>query len=226
MAGIGFRVRTKIERAPKHLVEQFAEYPTGNIVDAMGRFGAMDPGVKPVGPRMKFAGSALTVRIRACDNLVIYKALELAQPGDAIVIATNNFQGAATWGDLTSMIAKAKGVAAMVTDGMVRDVDGICQVGVPVFARGTTPNSPFKDGQGEVNFTVSCGGVTVRPGDILVGDSDGVVVIPREEWDEVLKGVAKILEKENQTVANIQAGKVIPDWVAKTLAERGCTFVD
>lgn len=226
MAGIGFRVRTKIERAPKHLVEQFAEYPTGNIVDAMGRFGAMDPGVKPVGPRMKFAGSALTVRIRACDNLVIYKALELAQPGDAIVIATNNFQGAATWGDLTSMIAKAKGVAAMVTDGMVRDVDGICHVGVPVFARGTTPNSPFKDGQGEVNFTVSCGGVTVRPGDILVGDSDGVVVIPREEWDEVLKGVAKILEKENQTVANIQAGKVIPDWVAKTLAERGCTFVD
>ncbi len=226
MAGIGFRVRTKIERAPKHLAEQFARYPTGNIVDAMGRFGAMDPGVKPVGPGMKFAGSALTVRIRACDNLVIYKALELAQPGDAIVIATNNFQGAATWGDLTSMIARAKGVAAMVTDGMVRDVEGICQVGVPVFARGATPNSPFKDGQGEVNFTVSCGGVTVRPGDLLVGDSDGVVVIPREEWDEVLKGVVKILEKENQTVANIQAGKVIPDWVAKTLAERGCTFVD
>jgi len=78
MAGIGFRVRTKIERAPKHLAEQFAKYPTGNIVDAMGRFGAMDPGVKPVGPGMKFAGSALTVRIRACDNLVIYTALELA----------------------------------------------------------------------------------------------------------------------------------------------------
>lgn len=226
MAGIGFRVRTKIERAPKHLTEQFAKYPTGNIVDAMGRFGAMDPGVKPVGPGMKFTGSAVTVRIRACDNLVIYKALELAQPGDVLVIATNNFQGAATWGDLTSMIAKAKGVAAMVTDGMVRDVEGICQVGVPVFARGATPNSPFKDGQGEVNFTVSCGGLAVRPGDILVGDGDGVVVVPREEWDEVLKGVAKILEKENQTVANIQAGKVIPDWVAKTLAERGCTFVD
>jgi regulator of RNase E activity RraA len=192
----------------------------------MGRFGAMDPGVKPVGPGMKFAGSALTVRIRACDNLVIYKALELSQPGDVLVIATNNFQGAATWGDLTSMIARAKGVSAMVTDGMVRDVEGICQVGVPVFARGATPNSPFKDGQGEVNFTVSCGGVAVRPGDILVGDGDGVVVVPCEEWDEVLKNVAKILEKENQTVANIQAGKVIPDWVAKTLAERGCTFVD
>ncbi len=226
MAGIGFRVRSKIERAPKHFVGHFAKYPTGNIVDAMGRFGAMDPGVKPVGPGMKFAGSALTIRIRACDNLVIYKALDLAQPGDVLVIATNNFQGAATWGDLTSMIARAKGVAGMVTDGMVRDVEGICQVGVPVFARGATPNSPFKDGQGEVNFTVSCGGVTVRPGDILVGDGDGVVVIPREEWDEVLKNVAKVLEKENQTVANIQAGKLIPDWVAKTLAERGCTFVD
>ena len=125
MAGIGFRVRTKIERAPKDLLEQFAKYPTGNIVDAMGRFGAMDPGVKPVGPGMKFAGSALTVRIRACDNLVIYKALDLAQPGDVLVIATNNFQGAATWGDLTSLIAKAKGVAGVVTDGMVRDVDGI-----------------------------------------------------------------------------------------------------
>jgi regulator of RNase E activity RraA len=99
-------------------------------------------------------------------------------------------------------------------------------VGVPVFARGATPNSPFKDGQGEVNFTVTCGGVTVRPGDILVGDGDGVVVIPREDWDEVLKGVAKVVEKENQIVANIQAGKLIPDWVAKTLAERACTFVD
>jgi regulator of RNase E activity RraA len=226
MAGIGFRVRTKFERAPKHLVEQFAKYPTGNIVDAMGRFGAMDPGVKPVGPGMKFAGSALTVRIRACDNLVIYKALEIAQPGDVLVIATSNFQGAATWGDLTSMIGKAKGMVGMVTDGMVRDVEGICQVGLPVFARGATPNSPFKDGQGEVNFPVTCGGVTVRPGDILVGDGDGVVVIPREDWDEVLKGAAKIVEKEQQIVANIQAGKLIPDWVAKTLAERGCTFVD
>lgn len=226
MAGIGFRVRTKIERAPKQLLEQFAKYPTGNIVDAMGRFGAMDPGVKPVGPGMKFAGSALTVRIRACDNLVVYKALELAQPGDVLVIATNNFQGAATWGDLTSMIAKAKGMTGVVTDGMVRDVDGICSVGVPVFARGATPNSPFKDGQGEVNFDVTCGGVAVRPGDILVGDGDGVVVIPREDWDEVLKGAAKVVEKENQTVANIQAGKLIPDWVAKILAERGCTFVN
>ncbi|MBI4841325.1 MAG: RraA family protein [candidate division NC10 bacterium] len=219
-------MRTKIERAPKNLLEQFAKYPTGNIVDAMGRIGAMDPGIKPVGPGMKFAGSALTVRIRACDNLVIYKALDLAQPGDALVIATNNFQGAATWGDLTSMIAKAKGVVGVVTDGMVRDVDGICQVGLPVFARGVTPNSPFKDGQGEVNFAVTCGGVAVRPGDILVGDGDGVVVIPREDWDEVQKGVAKVVEKEHQTVANIQAGKLIPDWVAKTLAERGCTFVD
>jgi regulator of RNase E activity RraA len=226
MAGIGFRVRTKIERAPKHLAEQFAKYPTGNIVDAMGRVGAMDPGIKPVGRGMKFAGSALTVRIRACDNLVIYKAMELGQPGDVLVIATSNFQGAATWGDLTSMIAKAKGIVGIITDGMVRDVDGICQVGLPVFARGATPNSPFKDGQGEVNFTVSCGGMTVRPGDILVGDGDGVVVIPREDWDEVLKGVAKVAEKESQTVANIQAGKLIPDWVAKTLAERGCTFVD
>jgi len=226
MAGIGFRVKTKIERAPKSLVEQFAKYPTGNIVDAMGRFGAMEAGVKPVGPGMKFAGSALTVRIRACDNLVIYKALELAQPGDVLVIATSNFQAAATWGDLTSMIAKAKGMAGMVTDGMVRDVEGICQVGLPVFARGATPNSPFKDGQGEVNFPVTCGGVTVRPGDIVVGDGDGVVVIPREEWDEVVKGVAKVVEKENQTIANIQAGRLIPEWVAMTLAERGCTFVD
>ncbi|HSD50224.1 MAG TPA: RraA family protein [Candidatus Methylomirabilis sp.] len=226
MAGIGFRVKTKIERAPKALVHQFAKYPTGNIVDAMGRFGAMHHSVKPVGPGMKLAGSALTVRIRVCDNLVIYKALELAQPGDVLVIATSSFDGAATWGDLTSMIGKARGMAGMVTDGMVRDVDGICQVGLPVFARGSTPNSPFKDGQGEVNFPVTCGGVPIRPGDIVVGDADGVVVIPREDWEDVLNTAAKIVEKENQTVASIQSGKLIPDWVAKTLAERGCTFVD
>jgi regulator of RNase E activity RraA len=226
MAGIGFRVRTKIERAPKAVVDQLAKYPTGNLVDAMGRTGGMDYRVKPVGPGMKLAGSALTVRIRPFDNLVIYKALELSQPGDVIVIGTGNFDGAATWGDITSMIAKARGAVGVVTDGMVRDMEGICQVGLPVFARGATPNSPYKDGQGEVNFPITCGGVTVRPGDIVVGDGDGVVVIPREDWDEVLKAASKVVEKENQTIANIQAGKLIPDWVAKTLADRGCTFLD
>ena len=118
-------------------------------------------------------------------------------------------------------MAREKKAAGMVTDGLVRDIEGIIDVGLPVFARGSTPNSPYKDGPGEINCPVSCGGVTVNPGDIIVGDIDGVVVVPIEAAEQVASMLIKIREKEEKMVSGILAGKIIPDWVEERLKEVG-----
>jgi regulator of RNase E activity RraA len=218
----GFRVFTKVERPAPEVVAAFRELNTCNICDALGRFGAMHYQIKPMVPGWKMAGTAITLRTRPCDNLLVYKALELAQPGDVLVIALYEYEVNNTWGDLTSAIALAKGMAGVVTDGLVRDIAGLREVGFPVFARGLTPNSPFKDGPGEVNVPVVCGGVIVNPGDIVVGDDDGVVVVPRADAEEIIEGTRAVMAKEQGIVRDIAAGKLIPDWVEKTLRERGC----
>lgn len=223
---LGFTVHTRVDRPPEQLVAPFREFYTCNVDDALGRFSAMHYSIKPVAPNMKMAGTAITVKIRPCDNLLIYKALEIAQPGDVLVIACYEYETNAVWGDLTSMIGKAKGLAGVVTDGMVRDIKGLREVGLPIFARGLTPNSPQKDGPGEINVPVSCGGVIVNPGDILVGDEDGVVVVPKADAEAVIERTRGILAKEEKTVADIQAGRLIPDWVNKTLAEKGCQIIE
>ncbi|MHB1414989.1 MAG: 4-carboxy-4-hydroxy-2-oxoadipate aldolase/oxaloacetate decarboxylase [Chloroflexota bacterium] len=221
----GFKVYTHIDRPPQELVEPFREFATCNVCDALGRFGSMDYRIKPMVPGWKMAGTAITLRTRPCDNLLVYKALEIAQPGDVLVIAIYEYDTNSTWGDLTSMIAQAKGMAGVVTDGVVRDISGLRAVGFPVFARGLNPNSPMKDGPGEVNVPVVCGGVLVNPGDIVVGDDDGVVVVPKDEAAAIIEGARAIVQKEEKIVADIKSGKLIPDWVNKALAEKGCQIV-
>ncbi len=222
----GFIVHTRVERPAPHLVAPFKEFVTCNVGDVLGRFAAMHYAIKPLVPGWKVVGTAITVRSRPCDNLLIYKAIELSQPGDVIVIANYEYDTNATWGDLTSAMAKAKGVAGMVTDGLARDIAGLRQVGLPVFARGLTPNSPQKDGPGEINVPVSCGGVIVNPGDIILGDEDGVVVVPKADAELVIERTRALMAKEEKTVKDIQSGKVIPDWVNKALAEKGCQIVE
>ena len=139
----------------------------------------MDASIKPVSPVVSFCGVAFTVKTRPVDNLVVWKALQLAQPGDVLWSSPRGACAHSTWGDLTSRVGAARGLAAMVTDGAVRDLDGIAEAGLPVFAAAVTPNSPQKDGPGEINVPIACGGQVVHPGDILVGDRDGVVVVPR-----------------------------------------------
>lgn len=218
---IGYRIITKINRIPREKYEKLMNVTTGNVCDAMDRFGAMEYDIKPVDPTMKCIGTAVTVKARPCDNLIVYKALEIAQPGDVIVIGIYRYTSSSTWGDLTSLIAKEKGLAGMVTDGLVRDILGIKEVGLPVFARGSIPTSPFKDGPGEVNVPITCGGVLVRPGDVIFGDVDGVVVIPQENIEQVVRKSFEISMEEEKKVKDIKSGHFIPDWVNKTLKEKG-----
>ena len=217
----GWQIVTDTIRVPDEILARFHGQGTGPVCDALGRFAAMDYRIKPLDPDMQLVGSALTVWTRPCDNLVIYKALEMAQPGDALVIAIHGHPTNATWGELTSLFAQARGLAGMVTDGVVRDSREIVEIGVPIFARGLTPNSPLKDGPGKINVPVTCGGITVRPGDILVGDADGVVVVPQELAETILEGVTAIQAKEAGIRAEIEAGLPIPSKMSQLLRERG-----
>jgi regulator of RNase E activity RraA len=217
----GWQIVSDVPRAPDELVARFRGLGTGPVCDALGRFAAMDYQIKSLDPGMQMVGSALTLWTRPCDNIVIYRALEMAQAGDVLVIVTNGHTTNSTWGELTSLIGRERGLAGVVTDGVVRDSREIVEIGVPVFARGLTPNSPLKDGPGQVNVPVTCGGAIVRPGDILVGDADGVVVVPLEQAEVALERVSAILAKEAAIRAEIEAGLPIPSQMAGLLRQMG-----
>jgi regulator of RNase E activity RraA len=224
MAALGFRLIANFPRPDAALVEGFRGAATGHVGDALGRSAAMDASIKPVSPVVSFCGVAFTVKTRPVDNLVVWKALELAQPGDVLVIATGGHLAHSTWGDLTSRVGVGRGLAAMVTDGAVRDLDGITEAGLPVFAAAVTPNSPQKDGPGEINVPIACGGQVVHPGDILVGDPDGVVVVPRHDAAAALTELERIRAYEMERLQAIARGEFFPSGLDQRLVQRGAVF--
>lgn len=229
MAGetnLRFRVKVNRERPDPDVLKAFEGWSTGNICDANGRLGAMDYRIKPLNPDWHFVGVAVTVRARPVDNLILYKALDLAGPGDVLVVTNEGSTHASVLGDLVCGIAKSKGVTAIVTDGLVRDAAGIRLNGLPVFALGLSPNSPHKDGPGEINFPISCGGLTVHPGDVIAGDEDGVVVVTREDAQEVLAELRNVGAKEKEMKEKIEAGWTLPEWMDKALSMKGMQVID
>jgi 4-hydroxy-4-methyl-2-oxoglutarate aldolase len=205
-------LRRDFPRPSAAQVAAFQDVPTGFAVDAMMGQGALDPGIKPLWTST-FAGPAVTARCGPRDNMAVYVAMRIAQPGDVLVLHTGDYRHSAVIGDHVAAIAKRIGIRAVVTDGLVRDVEGLEEVGLPVFCRGLTPNSPFKHGPIEVGTRVSIGGVGVDPGDIVLGDRDGVVVVPRARLDEVIAGLEDVRRKEAETGERIAAGAIVPGWV-------------
>jgi 4-hydroxy-4-methyl-2-oxoglutarate aldolase len=150
------------------------------MVDAQNGQGAVDYRIKPLWPEVSFAAPAVTVDCGPRDNLSLFIAIEVAQPGDVIMLATGAYEGTSVLGDHVAAMAKNKGVVAIVTDGLVRDVEGLIQVGLPVYCRGVSPNSPYKSGPCEVGTSITLGGVTVASGDLVVGDRGGAAGGPRQ----------------------------------------------
>lgn len=219
-------VRRNFARPREDLVERLSKAPTGWIVDANGRRGAIDHRIAALTQANRFTGVAITVRSRACDNLTPYAAIGFARPGDVLVIATDDHEAASVAGDILLGMARNKGIVALVTDGVVRDIEGLDAVGIPVFARGLSPNSPHKDGPGEIGVPVSLGGVVVEAGDVLVGDRDGVVVVRRDSLGEVVDALEGIRKKEAAMDALVQAGAFAPAWMEQALKDKGVRFLD
>ena len=226
-SNVGFRVFTKTPRPRKDVVEKLGRLETVYLSDAMNRFGGMEADVRPAAVGMTVAGPALTVRVRPGDNLMVYKAFQVAQPGDVLVIEARGYTSVAQWGDITSMIAKGLKLAGMVTDGALRDLKGICEVGLPVFAKPSLiPNGALKDGPGEVNVPVAVAGVPVLPGDVIVGDAHGVVVVPRRDAEAVLAKATAMAAAEQSKIREIRAGHLTAEWLEATLQQKGCEIVE
>lgn len=177
--------------------------PTTALSDALGGLNHMDSAIKPVSEDLKLVGPALTVQLKAGDNALVLQAIREAKPGDVLVIDGKGYMDTAVCGDFVVGMAKMMGIAGMVIDGAVRDLAGIRALRFPVFSRGTTVAAGEKGGAGEVGGQISCGGVAINPGDYIVGDIDGVVVIPKERIEEIWKRAKEKMEKDEEREARV-----------------------
>jgi RraA family protein len=210
------------ERVDAAVVAQAAAYPSSILADVAGRRGALHGRIGPLSPSMRFAGPALTVEVRPGDNLMIHAALAVARPGDVIVVDGKGDLASALMGEIMSQQAVALGVAAVVIDGAVRDAQAIRELGFPMFAAGLNPNGPTKNIAGRLNHPISIGGVTVRPGDLVVGDGDGVTVIEREKAAALLPLAAEKVAAETKRIADIRSRKALrPGWLDAALRTAG-----
>lgn len=210
-----------IQRVSPKLVEAAKKFPAAILADVAGRRGTLGGRIQPLSKAMKVAGPAFTVEVRPGDNLMIHAALMLAKPGDVIVVDGKGDLSCALTGGLMAAQAKAAGIAGFVIDGAVRDTDEGAQGDFPIFAAGCNPNGPQKGVPGWINIPVSLAGTAVNPGDLVVGDADGVVVIPRDQAEKIVAGAQAKIDAEAARMKEIQAGKLASPWVQDTLRKVG-----
>lgn len=226
MSNIGYRVIKNFERVERVLIEEFRGLATPVIGDVMGRMWAMNSKIKPINkPGVHVVGSALTVRTHPSDNLLVHKAMDIAEPGDVIVIDASGDIEHAILGEIMCHYAKSRGIAGFIVDGAIRDKLSVAELDFPVFSKGVTPRGPYKEGPGEVNTVISCGNVPVAPGDIIIGDDDGIVVVPKGDAEVVLNKAKALSIKEEETIQSIYEGTWDRTWIDKVLAEKGIDII-
>ena len=207
---IQIKKKSSRKKPSQEQIDGFKNIPTGFICDALNGYAALDPSIKPLsipGKKVKqIVGPALTVFSGAADVLGMAIALSEIQPGDIVVNGVSGFQGTAAVGDRIAGMIKNNGGVGLVTDGPMRDLDGIIETGLDCFCTGLNPNSPFNSGPAKIGFPINIGGTTVSSGDIIVADSDGVTVVPFDKIDEVLKKLDRIIEVENAMDKQVSEG--------------------
>ncbi|PWR01394.1 methyltransferase [Meridianimarinicoccus roseus] len=223
---IGFRILKRDRVAPAELVAEFAKLPVANVSDSMSRMTAAGPTLRPMHTSGGMAGVALTVKARPGDNLMLHAAIDRAIPGDVIVVDAGGALDNALMGELMLAYAIKKGVVGFVINGAIRDLDNFRETNLPTWAAGVTHRGPYKDGPGEVNVPVAIDGMVIHPGDIVIGDSDGVLCVPIDEAETVLKATKAKSEKEIKQMAAIEAGTNDRAWVDRALKERGCALLE
>ncbi len=215
-------IRKDIPRVAPEVVRKASQFQPAILADVQGRRGTLHGRIAALSPSMKLAGPAFTIEVRPGDNLMIHAALSLAKPGDVLVIDGKTDLTCALMGALMMNTAKVIGLAGVIIDGAVRDVEELRALGFPVFAAGANPNGPTKLVPGRINWPVSVGGITVTPGDLVVGDADGVVVIERERAPGLLEAAAKKVADEKKRLDDIRAKRNLePDWLEGALRAAG-----
>jgi RraA family protein len=215
------RILDIAKRPDPRLVAELGKMVTPHLSDSMERLYAGGPQLRPMHREGKLAGPAYTVKTAPGDNLLVHKALDAARPGDVIVVDAGGILDNAIIGELMMSRARQRGVAGIVIWGAIRDSAEIGEGSYPVFAAGVTHRGPYKNGPGEINVPIMMGGMPVNPGDIIVGDADGLVAIPQESAERILASAKSILEKETAAMKQILAGTVDRSWVDKSLKEKG-----
>ena len=221
--GPGFRIRREVVRPDPETVAGFKAFETPAISDLMNRLYTMEPAVRALTREgLGILGPACTVKVYPGDNLMVHKSLDIAEPGDVIVVDTSASTATAVLGDLISTKARHRGVAGFVVDGLIRDLPGIRELeDFPVFARGVTPIGPLHRGPGEINHPISAAGIVVHPGDLIVGDLNGVVVVPRELTVTLLERLTERTAAETSYTDAVARGDFSNGWVDALLEESG-----
>jgi RraA family protein len=215
------RILDIAKRPDPRLVAELGRMVTPHLSDSMERLYAGGHQLRPMHKEGKLVGPAFTVRTAAGDNLLVHKAIDTAQKGDVIVVDAGGWLDNAIIGELMSARAKQRGVAGMVIWGAIRDSAEIGAASYPIYAAGVTHRGPYKNGPGEINVPIVIGSMPVNPGDIIVGDADGLVAVPQDQAERVLASAKSILEKETASMKQIVAGTVDRSWVDKALKEKG-----
>jgi RraA family protein len=219
---VGLQILSRRRQVSAALVQAFKGLPVANISDCMARMSAGGPRLRPMHKAGYLAGPALTVKCRPGDNLMIHKALTMAQAGDVIVVDAGGDLTNALFGEIMVSSAVKIGVAGVVLNGAVRDSEEIGQGDFPLYAAGVTHRGPYKDGPGEINVPISLDGMVIEPGDLIVGDADGLLCVPFAEAEEVLAATHKKMNAEKKMLADIAAGTLDTAWIDATLQRIGC----
>lgn len=218
---VGFRVLGRSRAVGADVVRDFKQLPVANISDVMSRMTAGGPRLRPMHAGGRMAGPALTVKTRPGDNLMVHKALQMAEAGDIIVVDAGGDLTNAIIGELMLAHAEEIGLGGIVIDGAIRDSAAIRAGSLPVYAAGVTHRGPYKDGPGEVNVPVSIDGMVIQPGDLVVGDEDGLLCVPYDDTAAIYRAAKAKQEAEEKTMAETRKGNFRKPWVDQRLKELG-----
>jgi len=219
---VGLQILKRTRQVDARYVQAFAEIPVANVSDCMTRMTAGGPRLRPMHDGARMGGPALTVKCRPGDNLMIHKALDLAQPGDVIVVDAGGDLTNSLFGEIMVSYAASRKLGGVVLNGAVRDIDFIAAGSFPIYAAGVTHRGPYKDGPGEINVPIAIDGMVIHAGDLVLGDADGLLCVPFEDCERVLAASREKVAQEKVTLANIAAGKHDTSWVDARLKAIGC----
>ena len=220
---LGFKINRCRRRVQPEIVARFRTLPAANVSDVMSRMVAAGPRLRPMHAGGTMAGPAFTVKTRPGDNLMVHKALDLAEPGDVIVVDAGGDLTNALIGEIMTSYAEQRGIAGIVINGAIRDSAELRASKFPVYAAGVTHRGPYKDGPGEINVPVALGGMVIEPGDLILGDSDGLVCVKFDEVETVWQAANAKHVAENRIIASIRAGTPQDRaWIDGALRRLGC----